>query len=62
MFTPKQWLMIAGGGALSALLFVAPATGNFGGLLFAYFCQLPLFLIGLGIGPAAWWHPCQMHL
>ncbi len=53
MFTPKQWLMIAGGGALSALLFVAPATGNFGGLLFAYFCQLPLFLIGLGIGTAA---------
>ncbi|MGB0551750.1 MAG: DUF2232 domain-containing protein [Alphaproteobacteria bacterium] len=53
MFTPKQWLMIAGGGALSALLFVAPATGNFGGLLFAYFCQLPLFLIGLGLGTAA---------
>lgn len=53
MFTPKQWAVISAGGALSALLCALAAFGSFGGILLAYFCQLPLFVIGLSLGTAA---------
>jgi len=53
MFTPKQWMTIVAGGALSALLCALAALGSFGGILLAYFCQLPLFVVGLSMGTAA---------
>lgn len=53
MFSTKQWMMIAAGGAMSSLLFGLVAVGSFGGVLLAYFCQLPLFIVGLSMGTAA---------
>ena len=53
MFTPKQWLVIFAGGSASAILFGLAALGSFGGILLAYFCQLPLFIIGLSMGTTA---------
>lgn len=53
MFTPKQWMVIVASGALSALVGALAAFGSFGGFLLAYFCQLPLFLVGLSMGTVA---------
>lgn len=53
MFTPKQWTIIVAGGALSAVVGALAAFGSFGGILLAYFCQLPLFLVGLSMGTTA---------
>ncbi|MEL0111387.1 MAG: hypothetical protein VW835_06600 [Rickettsiales bacterium] len=46
-------MTIVAGGALSALLCALAALGSFGGILLAYFCQLPLFVVGLSMGTAA---------
>ena len=50
MFSQKQWITIAAGGVISALLYALVTRGSLGGVLLAYFCQLPLFVIGLSLG------------
>ena len=53
MFPTKQWMAIAVGGVVSALLYALVTYGSIGGVLLAYFCQLPLFIIGLSMGTTA---------
>tara|TARA_B100000676_G_scaffold305066_1_gene358472 strand:+ start:244 stop:1182 length:939 start_codon:yes stop_codon:yes gene_type:complete len=53
MFLKKQWMAIAAGGVISALLYALVTHGSIGGVLLAYFCQLPLFVIGLSLGTTA---------
>ncbi len=53
MFAPAQWPIIIIGGLASAFACALAATGSIGGIVLAYFCQLPLFLVGLGMGAAA---------
>tara|TARA_Y100001934_G_scaffold242771_1_gene298793 strand:- start:101 stop:1039 length:939 start_codon:yes stop_codon:yes gene_type:complete len=53
MFSQKQWMTIAAGGVISALLYALVTRGSLGGVLLAYFCQLPLFVIGLSLGTTA---------
>ena len=53
MFSQKQWITIAAGGVISALLYALVTRGSLGGVLLAYFCQLPLFVIGLSLGTTA---------
>ena len=53
MFNSKQWVILAVGGGLSALIFSLVGFGSFGGVLLAYFCPLPLFVIGLSMGVSA---------
>ena len=53
MFLKKQWMAIAVGGVISALLYALVTHGSVGGVLLAYFCQLPLFIIGLSMGTTA---------
>ena len=53
MFPQKQWMAIAVGGVASALLYALVTYGSIGGVLLAYFCQLPLFIIGLSMGTTA---------
>ena len=53
MFSQKQWIIIAAGGVISALLYALVTRGSLGGVLLAYFCQLPLFVIGLSLGTTA---------
>ncbi len=53
MFSQKQWITIAAGGVISALLYALVTRGSLGGVLLAYFCQLPLFVIGLSLGMTA---------
>ena len=53
MFQKKQWMAIAVGGVISALLYALVTYGSIGGVLLAYFCQLPLFIIGLSMGTTA---------
>ena len=53
MFSQKQWMTIAAGGVISALLYALVTRGSLGGVLLAYFCQLPLFVIGLRLGATA---------
>jgi hypothetical protein len=53
MFPLAQWPYIIIGGLASALICGLALTGSFGGLLLAYFCLLPLFLVGFGMGAAA---------
>lgn len=53
MFSQKQWMTIATGGVISALLYALVTRGSLGGILLAYFCQLPLFVIGLSLGTTA---------
>ena len=48
-----RWPVIIIGGLASALFCGLATTGSPGGLVLAYFCQLPLFLIGLSMGAAA---------
>ena len=50
MFSQKQWMTIAVGGVISALLYALVTVVALGGVLLAYFCQLPLFIIGLSLG------------
>ena len=50
---PRQALIAAGGGALSALLSVRFISGGSGGLLFAYLGLLPIAMVGLGLGMRA---------
>ena len=48
-------LFALAGGIASALLYLMISTGSPGALVLAYFSQMPLFLVGLGLGlaPAA---------
>ena len=50
---PRQALIAAGGGALSALLSVRFLSSGSGGLLFAYLGLLPVAMVGLGLGMRA---------
>jgi hypothetical protein len=47
------WFMTAGGGALSALLYLSVVLGSPGALLLAYLAPLPLFTVSLGLGTVA---------
>jgi hypothetical protein len=50
----SRYLLLAfGGGAVSVLIYSLSATGSFGGLIFAYFAAVPLFLVGFSLGLAA---------
>lgn len=49
----RFWLLAIGGGAVSVLLYSLTVTGSLGGLVFAYFAALPLFLVGLSLGLTA---------
>lgn len=49
----RQLAIAAGAGLASALLFLSAAAGGFGVLLTFYLAPLPLYLIGLGLGPTA---------
>ncbi|HYD32619.1 MAG TPA: DUF2232 domain-containing protein [Azospirillaceae bacterium] len=42
-----------GGGALSALFYLSVLSGSVGALVLAYLAVLPLFLVGLSLGPLA---------
>ena len=53
MVPKKQWMAIAVGGVISALLYALVTYGSIGGVLLAYFCQLPLYIIGLSMGTTA---------
>jgi uncharacterized protein YybS (DUF2232 family) len=48
----RYWLLAIGGGAASVLIYSLAGSVP-GGLLFAYFTALPLYLVGLGLGLAA---------
>lgn len=49
---PRNILLAFGAGILSALVYALTFTGSPVALLFAPFTMLPLFLVGLGAGPA----------
>jgi hypothetical protein len=49
----RFWLAVLGAGALSGGLYLMVTLGSTSAMLFAYFTQLPLFLIGLSAGLAA---------
>ena len=46
----RTWIIAAGAGVLSALLFLTIAVGSLGALIFCYLAPLPLFVMGLGAG------------
>jgi hypothetical protein len=46
----RTWIIPAGAGVLSALLFLAVAIGSPGALILGYLAPLPLFAMGLGAG------------
>src|SRR4051812_40187128 len=46
----RTWIIPAGAGVLSALLFLAVAVGSPGALILGYLAPLPLFAMGLGAG------------
>jgi hypothetical protein len=46
----RAWIIPAGAGVLSALLFLAVAVGSPGALILGYLAPLPLFAMGLGAG------------
>jgi hypothetical protein len=46
----RIWIIPAGAGVLSALLFLAVAVGSPGALILGYLAPLPLFAMGLGAG------------
>ncbi len=46
----RSILLAAAGGVLSGLLYLALVVGSMGGIIFAYLSQVPLFLVGLGLG------------
>src|SRR5260221_9366438 len=46
----RIWIIPAGAGVLSALLFLAVAVGSSGALILGYLAPLPLFAMGLGAG------------
>ncbi len=46
----RTWIIPAGAGVLSALLFLAVAVGSPGALMLGYLAPLPLFAMGLGAG------------
>ena len=48
----RYWLLAIGGGAASVLIYSLAGTVP-GGLIFAYFTALPLYLVGLGLGLSA---------
>lgn len=47
---PRPIVLAVAGGIASGLLYIALLAGTMGGMLFAYLSQVPLFLIGLGLG------------
>ena len=46
----RTWIIAAGAGVLSALLFLTVAVGSLGAMIFCYLAPLPLFAMGLGAG------------
>jgi hypothetical protein len=48
-----QLLLAAGGGTVSAAMYLSVIAGGFGALILAYLAPLPLLLAGLGMGTAA---------
>src|SRR4051812_35196349 len=46
----RAWIIPAGAGVLSALLFLAVGVGTPGSLILGYLAPLPLFAMGLGAG------------
>ncbi|HEV7372348.1 DUF2232 domain-containing protein [Arenibaculum sp.] len=48
-----QLLLAAGGGVVSAAMYLSVIAGGLGALILAYLAPLPLLLAGLGIGTAA---------
>ena len=48
----RYWLLAIAGGAASVLIYSLSGALP-GGLIFAYFTALPLYLVGLSLGPAA---------
>lgn len=49
----KEFALALAAGLVSGGLFVALTTGSFGAIIFAYLSQVPLFLVGLGLGSSA---------
>jgi len=49
----RYWLLAIGGGAASALIYSLTGMGSLGGLIFAYFAAVPLYLVGLSLGLTA---------
>jgi hypothetical protein len=49
----RFWLIAGGAGVLSALLYLSVALGQPSAILLAYFAQLPLFAVTLGMGTLA---------
>lgn len=49
----RDMLLALGGGAASALFLLSLMTGTPGAMILALVAPLPLFLVGLGLGPAA---------
>ncbi len=49
----RYWLLAIGGGAASVLIYSLATAGSFGGLVFAYFAAVPLYLVGFGLGLTA---------
>ncbi|MBM3485630.1 MAG: DUF2232 domain-containing protein [Alphaproteobacteria bacterium] len=50
---PRDVLLTLAGGLASGLFYAAIGIGSPGALIFAYLAQLPLFLVGLGLGAAS---------
>src|SRR5436190_8945056 len=49
----RFWLIAAGAGVVSALLYLSVVLGQPGAMLLAYMAQLPLFAVALGMGGLA---------
>lgn len=49
----RYWLLAIGGGAASAVIYSLTGIGSLGGLIFAYFAAVPLYLVGLSLGLTA---------
>ncbi len=47
---PRELLLAAAGGLVGGLLYTALLSGSVGGIIFAYLSQVPLFVVGFGMG------------
>src|SRR3546814_5773939 len=53
MFSTAQWPAVIGAGVSSAAIYSLAGTGSLAAMFLTYFCQLPLFMIGLSLGTTA---------
>src|SRR3546814_5827918 len=53
IFSTDQWPAGFGSGVSSSAIYSLAGTGSLAAMFLTYFCQLPLFMFGLGLGTTA---------